>query len=133
MSQIKIYVVALIAFLLIDMVWLGIVAKNFYKSQIGFIMAPQVNWTAAIIFYCIFVAGVVFFVINPALAKDSLPYALLTGGLFGFITYATYDLTNLATLKDWPLVVTVVDLIWGTFLSSATATLSFLFIRRFLQ
>jgi uncharacterized membrane protein len=96
------------------MLWLGVVAKNFYKNQIGFLMTPNINWLAAIIFYLIFIAGLILFVVSPALAKSSLQHALVFGALFGFITYATYDLTNLATLKDWPLTVTIVDMIWGS-------------------
>ena len=101
------------------MVWLVLVAKKFYQEQIGFLMKPDINWFAAIIFYLLFIAGLVIFVISPAVEKHSWVHALLFGALFGLITYATYDLTNLATLKDWPLLVTVVDLIWGTVLASS--------------
>ena len=107
------------------MVWLGLVAKNFYKDQIGFLMTPNINWTAAIIFYLIFIAGLVLFVISPAMEKGSWVYAILFGALFGFITYATYDLTNLATLKDWPLMVTIVDLIWGAVLAASVSTITY--------
>ena len=101
---IKLYAIALPVFFAIDMVWLGLVAKNFYKSQIGFLMKPDINWTAAIIFYLLFIVGLVLFVIMPAVEKGSWVYALLFGALFGLITYATYDLTNLATLKDLSLI-----------------------------
>ena len=113
----KLYLIALPIFFLVDMIWLGVIAKNFYKNQIGFLMKPDVNWTAAIIFYLLFLVGVVLFVIEPALEKKNLMFALSRGALFGLITYATYDLTNLATLKDWPLKVVVVDMIWGAVLS----------------
>lgn len=86
-------------------------------------MSPDINWTAAIIFYLIFIAGLVVFVISPALEKQNWQYAMLTGAFFGFVTYATYDLTNLATIKNWPLIVTLVDLVWGTVLS-ATVSIS---------
>jgi uncharacterized membrane protein len=112
----KLYLIALPIFFLVDMIWLGVIAKNFYKNQIGFLMKPDVNWTAAIIFYLLFLVGVVLFVIEPALEKKNLMFALSRGALFGLITYATYDLTNLATLKDWPLKVVVVDMIWGALL-----------------
>lgn len=122
---IKLFLIALPVFFAIDMVWLGLVAKNFYKDQIGFLMTPNINWTAAIIFYLIFIAGLVIFVISPAMEKSSWIYAILFGALFGFITYATYDLTNLATLKDWPLMVTIVDLIWGAVLAASVSTITY--------
>lgn len=122
---IKLFLIALPVFFAIDMVWLGLVAKNFYKDQIGFLMTPNINWTAAIIFYLIFIAGLVLFVISPAMEKGSWVYAILFGALFGFIMYATYDLTNLATLKDWPLMVTIVDLIWGAVLAASVSTITY--------
>jgi uncharacterized membrane protein len=114
---IKLYLIALPVFFVIDMVWLGLVAKNFYREQIGFLMKTDINWLAAIIFYLLFIAGLVAFVILPALEKDSWTHTLLFGAFFGLVTYATYDLTNLATVKDWPLLVTIVDLTWGMVLS----------------
>lgn len=117
----KLYLVALPIFFALDMVWLGLISKNFYKEQIGFLIKSQVNWYAAIIFYLIFIAGLVVFVISPALEKNSWVHALLFGAFFGLVTYATYDLTNLAMTKDWPLFVTVVDLVWGMFLSAAVS------------
>ena len=123
---IKLFIIALPVFFVIDMVWLVLVAKKFYQEQIGFLMRPDINWFAAIIFYLLFIAGLVIFVISPAVEKHSWIHALLFGALFGLITYATYDLTNLATLKDWPLLVTVVDLIWGTVLASAISVITYL-------
>jgi uncharacterized membrane protein len=128
---IKSYVSAFLVFFAIDMLWLGLIAKNFYSAKLGHLMTPKVLWTPALIFYMLFVAGILFFVVFPALQKGSWTYALGAGALFGLITYATYDLTNLATLKDWPLVVTLVDLVWGSVLSASTATLSFLIINKF--
>ncbi len=112
-------------FMVIDLIWLGLIAKNLYKQYLGHLMKKKVNWTAAIIFYCIFIVGLIFFVIDPALEKESMEEALLRGGALGLLCYATYDLTNLATLKEWPVAVTVIDLIWGTVLSGATAGISF--------
>jgi uncharacterized membrane protein len=123
---IKLFIIALPVFFVIDMVWLVLVAKKFYQEQIGFLMRPDINWFAAIIFYLLFIAGLIVFVISPAVEKHSWFHALLFGALFGLITYATYDLTNLATLKDWPLLVTVVDLIWGTVLASAISVITYL-------
>lgn len=119
------YLITLIVFFVIDIIWLGLVAKNFYQKHIGFLMKEKTNWVAAVIFYFIFILGLVFFVINPALASESMLEALLTGAFFGFIAYATYDLTNLATLAKWPLKVTVVDLIWGTTLGGLVSVISY--------
>jgi uncharacterized membrane protein len=121
----KLYLIALPVFLAIDMVWLTLVAKNFYAKQIGFLMAKNPNLLAAFIFYLIFIAGLIVFVITPALDKKIWTQALLAGAFFGLVTYATYDLTNLATVKDWPLVVTIVDLIWGMFVSAAVSIVTF--------
>lgn len=122
---IKLYFIALPVFLAIDMIWLGLAAKGFYAKQIGFLMKTNINWTAAIIFYLIFIVGLVLFVIAPAVSKNSWQQALLLGALFGLITYATYDLTNLATLKNWPLLITFVDLIWGTVLAAAVSVITY--------
>ncbi len=127
---VKTYIITFIVFMAIDLVWLGIVAKNLYAKHLGYIMRTNVNWVAAIVFYLLFIAGVLFFVLYPAIDKDSWRYALLAGMLFGFITYATYDLTNLATLKDWPVIITIIDLIWGAILCGATSVISFLIIQR---
>jgi uncharacterized membrane protein len=123
---IKLFIIALPVFFVIDMVWLVLIAKKFYQEQIGFLMKPDINWFAAIIFYLLFIAGLIVFVISPAVEKHSWVHALLFGALFGLITYATYDLTNLATLKDWPLLVTVVDLIWGSVLASSISLITYL-------
>lgn len=125
----KIYLIALLIFFAIDMVWLGVISKNFYKGQLGFLMRPDVNWAAAVIFYLLFIGGLVFFVIDPAIEKKSLLFAALAGAFFGLVTYATYDLTNLATVKNWPLLVTIVDLIWGMLLSSAVSVGTFLIMK----
>src|SRR5664280_1948380 len=103
---IKLFFIALPVFFAVDLVWLIFVARSFYQKQIGFLMKPDINWPAAIIFYLLFIAGLVTFVISPAVDKHSWVHAILFGALFGLITYATYDLTNLATIKGWPLLVT---------------------------
>lgn len=122
---IKLYAIALPVFIAIDMVWLGLVAKDFYRAQIGALMKSDVNWPAAIIFYLLFIAGLVVFVISPAVEKNSWLSALLLGALFGLVCYATYDLTNLAVAKDWPLMVTIVDLIWGAVIASAVSIITY--------
>jgi len=130
--MIKQYFVALLTFLMIDGIWLTVVAKDFYAKHLGYLMSKTPNLLAAGIFYLIYIFGVVVLVLSPALQKGSLVSAILTGALFGFCAYATYDLTNLATIKDWPLIVTVVDLIWGTVLSASIAGISFFIINKWL-
>ncbi len=120
---VTLYLMSVPVFFAIDMVWLGLVASNFYKSQLGSLMG-DINWTAAIIFYLIFLVGLTFFAIYPAALKNSLITAAILGGLFGFFTYATYDLTNLATLKNWPLSVTIVDMVWGTVLGAVVSVIT---------
>jgi uncharacterized membrane protein len=119
------YFLTIPVFLAIDAVWLGLIAKDFYKDKIGHLLGP-VNWTAAITFYLIFIIGILIFAVAPALDSQSLTKALVLGALFGFFTYATYDFTNLATLKDWPVIVVIADVIWGTILSGSVAVVSYL-------
>jgi len=126
---IQLYLVILAAFFVIDMIWLGVVAKNFYRTQLGPLMLQKVKWSAAIIFYLLYIVGLIFFVVTPALAQESVLYAFLTGAFFGLICYATYDLSNLATLKDWPIKVTLVDLVWGSSLSGVLSLIGFLYGR----
>jgi uncharacterized membrane protein len=108
------------------LIWLSLVARGFYQKLLGFLMSPSPNWPAAIIFYLLFVAGLLVFVVVPGLEAGSLKTTLLRAALFGLVTYATYDLTNLATVKNWPILITVVDLAWGTTLSVIVSLLSFL-------
>lgn len=122
---IKLYTIALPTFFVIDMLWLGIVAKSFYNNQIGALLKSDVNWSAAILFYLIFIAGLVVFVIMPAIEKNSLSHTLLFGAFFGLVCYATYDLTNLALAKDWPLIVTIVDLVWGAVLAASVSGITY--------
>src|SRR5512139_650139 len=106
------------------MVWLGAVAKTFYRKHLGYLMAPKVGWPAALLFYLLFIAGLVVFAVRPALAAGAPLKALLLGAFLGLVAYATYDLTNQATVEDWPALVTVVDLVWGTALGGLVAWLS---------
>lgn len=125
------YAIALVIFLAIDMVWLTLIAKSLYAQHLGYLMAPKAKLLVAFLFYLLFVVGLQFFVLNPALASGSWRTALFAGMFFGLVTYATYDLTNLATVKDWPVLITAIDLVWGSFVSGITALLSFLVIKRF--
>jgi uncharacterized membrane protein len=121
----KLYLIALPVFFAIDMVWLGLVAKGFYRRQIGFLMRDGFNWPAAVAFYLLFILGLVVFAIAPAMDRSSWLRALGYGALFGLITYATYDLTNLATVKGWPLLLTFVDLAWGATLAAAVSVTAY--------
>ncbi len=120
----KLYLLTLVIFLGIDAVWLGFVAPKFYRSQIGHLMAEKANLPIAGLFYLLFVGALVYFVVAPAVQSGEMRDVLLRGALFGLVTYATYDLTNHATLRDWPVTVTVVDMTWGTLLTAATSALS---------
>jgi len=132
-QMVEIYGITLVIFFVVDMVWLGAAAKDFYRKHLGPMLSPKVNWPAAILFYLVFIAGLAVFVIKPALACGLPLRALAFGALFGFISYATYDLSNLATLKDWPLIVTVVDLVWGTVLGGTVSWLAAAIGKRLLK
>jgi uncharacterized membrane protein len=120
------YVVAFLTFVAADMVWLGTMAPRFYKPTLADIAISGVNLPPAIVFYAVYPIGLVIFAINPALKSASLVDAVTYGALFGFFTYATYDLTNHATLRNWTLQLTLVDIAWGTILGAMTSLVSFL-------
>lgn len=126
MKIIYLYLLTIPVFFGIDMIWLGLVARSFYRNSLGQLLRTDVNWAAALIFYLIYIGGILIFATLPALEKDSLKQAFVLGGLFGFFAYATYDLTNLATLKGWPINVVLVDIMWGIVLTSVVASSSFL-------
>nr|WP_300006294.1 DUF2177 family protein [Tissierella sp.] len=126
---IKMFLVAFVVFMLVEGIWLVVVAKEFYKKEIGYIMSKSPKLIPTVVFSLVFVIGLVFFVIKPALLKDSWQYALLVGIFFGLVTYSTYDLTNHANLEGWPLKVTIVDLIWGGSMSAIVSTLSFFILK----
>lgn len=124
------FFISFFIFLIIDMVWLLFIGKNMYQNKLGDLMSSKVQLIPAFLFYLIFIVGLQFFVLYPALQKESIGYVLLAGMLYGLVTYATYDLTNLATLKNWPIMITVIDLIWGSFVSTATGLLSYLLLKK---
>jgi uncharacterized membrane protein len=123
------YVLTFAVFFIIDMAWLGFIAKDLYKKYLGDFLSEQVNWTAAFIFYLLFVVGVFIFAILPSVEKNSLTSAIILGALFGFFTYATYDLTNLATLKGWPLNIVFIDILWGSLLTGMVSTAGFYIVK----
>ncbi len=118
-----VYAICFILFAVIDLVWLGIVIKDFIQSQIGHLRG-DFNWYAVVLFYLLYPVALFVFAIYPALRGGSVMTALFLGGLFGFFAYMTYDLTNLATLKNWPVLFVVADIVWGTIVSALTAGLS---------
>jgi uncharacterized membrane protein len=126
---IKIYLIAVPVFFVIDLLWLGIVAKGIYQKYLGHLLKDP-NWPVAVVFYLLFIVGMVIFAISPALEKQSLMYALGFGALFGFFTYMTYDLTNWATLKDWPWQIVFIDTLWGTVLSASVSTVTYLLVNK---
>ncbi len=126
------YGVTAIAFCAIDLAWLSVMAKRFYAARLGGLVRNRPRMGAAIVFYGLYVLAIVIFAVAPALAAGNAISAAVYGALFGFFAYATYDLTNYITLRGWPLVVTLVDMAWGTFLTGASATLGYLGARMFL-
>ena len=120
------YIATLVAFVAVDMVWLGIMVEKVYRPAIGDILSTSVNLPAGIVFYLIFPVGLTIFAVLPALQNQSAGHAALFGGLFGFFAYATYDLTNQATLRNWPTHLTVVDVAWGSALAAFAATIGYL-------
>lgn len=123
MNYVKIYLTAFVLFLLIDALWLGVIAKNMYKHYLGYLFG-NVVWWAVIIFYLLFVMGLEYFCIIPAVKAGSVVQGLIAGALFGLVCYATYDLTNQATVKGWPVIITLVDLLWGTFIGASVSALT---------
>lgn len=126
----KIYLTALFVFLVIDITWLGLIARNFYRKHMGFLMKSEVDWIPALLLYMLFVAALVLFVINPAIEKESWMHALLFGAFFGLVAYASYDLTNLATIKNWPMVVTLVDIAWGVTVSVSVSVITYFIVTK---
>ena len=130
LTFLKLWSTALGVMFLIDMAWLGAVAKNFYRTQLGHLMRPDVLWVPAVLFYLIYVAALVVIVIWPAIERQSLTRAIAFGALFGLAAYAAYDLTSLALMKDFPVAVAVVDLAWGAVLTGGVAGATYLMASR---
>ena len=124
-NLLKLYAIALPTFLVIDLVWLGLVANTFYQNRLGHLLRADVNWFSAIVFYLLFVVGMVILVVWPAVERQSLTRAVLLGALLGLVAYAAYDLTNLATMKGFPIMVAVVDMAWGAILCAAVCSITY--------
>ena len=132
MRLIGTYLATAIGFLAIDSVWLGVIAPDLYERSIGHLMADTFRLDGAIAFYVMFIAGILYFAVFPALNAENPRWqaATVKGGLLGALTYATYDLTNFATLKDWPVSLVYIDIAWGTFLTAGAATVGYLVASR---
>jgi uncharacterized membrane protein len=117
------YVAVLASILVLDAIWLGAVAKRFYAEKLGYLLAPDVQWWAAALFYLLFAAGVTYFVVWPLAAGGSSGRAFAAGAFFGLVAYATYDLSSQALVRGWPVVVTVVDLGWGALLTGLVSVI----------
>ena len=125
------YIATLVVFLAADMVWLGTMVNRIYRPALGDILSASVNFPPALVFYLIYPVGLVIFAVMPGLRSGSVATAAMYGALFGFFTYATYDLSNYATLRNWTLQVTVVDIAWGTLLGAMAAAVGCLAAARF--
>ncbi|MFQ7233647.1 MAG: DUF2177 family protein [Enterococcus hulanensis] len=119
-NLLKLFGVSAASFLVLDLLWLLVFARRMYQENLGHLMG-QTKIVPAVIFYVIYLLGILFFIVNPSLEKGSLFYAIAAGGFLGLLCYGTYDLTNMATLNNWPAKITIIDLIWGTFVTSAVS------------
>ncbi len=126
------YLLTIPVFFALDMLWLGLVAKDFYRRSFGNLMRPDTNWGAAIVFYLVFIVGLLMFAVLPALEKGNILRAMFLGASFGFFCYATFDLTGYAVIRDFPFNMVLVDLLWGIFLSGAVAGASYFLGEKFL-
>lgn len=120
-----VYCMTALVFFALDMFWLGVIARNLYVKHLGHLLAERVNWAAAIIFYALYIVGIILFAIEPGVRSDSSSRAVVWGVLYGFFTYATYELTNLALLKDWPVTIVFIDIAWGMILCGIAAAAGF--------
>ena len=125
MLFIKLFLTSFATFLILDAIWLGFVAKDFYAKQLSFYLTDNVVWSSALIFYIIFNIGLLVLVILPSIEKNSYTVLIIYAVLYGLVTFATYDLTNLATIKEWPLIVSLVDMAWGMFVAFSSASAAF--------
>lgn len=129
-----IYGITTIVFFLIDLIWIGGVAKGFYVRTIGGLLRDPINWYAALLFYVMYIGGMVLFVLVPALNNGSgIRHAALMGGLLGLFAYGTFDMTALALLKGWPVTVAIVDMAWGTVLTAGTTSITLWVARAILK
>ncbi len=131
MKSVTAFIATGLGFAAVDSIWLITMSTRLYKPEIGELMAENFRLGPAIVFYLLYIAGILIFAVQPALASGKWQTALVQGALFGFFCYMTYDMTNYATLRIWSLKVTILDLMWGTFLTGSAATIGFLATRKF--
>ena len=124
------YFIALLSFFALDMVWLGLISKNYYKQKLGFILSDNPNWAAAVVFYLVYIGGILFFAVNPSLKEARWQTAVLNGALLGALCYATYDLTNMATIAKWPIEIVIIDIIWGMVLTGIVSVVTYLSVEK---
>jgi uncharacterized membrane protein len=116
--------------LVIDAIWIGGVMKGFYKANLGYIMADTIKWLPALIFYVLYIGALVYFVVIPGAQGGNISETIMRAAFFGLVAYATYDLTNHATLTGWPWIVTVIDMAWGSLLTGFLGGVGF-YVSRF--
>lgn len=126
MHMILPYLAAVASVVVLDLLWLGVIMKDFYRANLGHLMGDTVVWWAAGVFYLLYAAGLLYFAAMPGLAAGSLLRTALLGAALGAFAYMTYDLTNQATLKEWPLAVTLIDILWGALISGVAASVAYL-------
>jgi len=131
MQNLIIYAITSVIFFSIDMIWLDLISKKFYRKKLGFILSQKINWSPAIIFYLLYNGGILYFAVLPAMQEHHWQTALLDGAVLGLLCYATYDLTNMATINNWPFEIVIIDIIWGTFLTGSCALISYFITMKF--
>jgi len=127
------YLVTAIVFLVIDYLWLGVLMKDYFQSQLNHLMADDVNLAIAALFYLFYAAGIVWLCINPALESSDWSKALINGAILGFLAYGTYDITNMATLKDWPVNMSIIDVTWGTGLTALSSVSGYFAVNAYMN
>lgn len=125
MINLKLFLASFITFLFLDAIWLGLIARGFYSKHLSLYLTDNVIWSSALIFYVIFNIGLLIFVILPSIDKNSYTTLVVYSLLYGLVTFATYDLTNHATIKDWPLIVSIVDMSYGMFVALVSSSAAF--------
>ena len=125
MALVRAYLAAAVGMAILDMLWLGVVAKGLYRRDLGHLMAPEVRWWAAVLFYLVYAGGIVHFAVRPALAKGGPRDAARGGAAVGLLVYAVYDLTNLALLRGWTVRISVLDVVWGGAATAAVAAAAY--------
>lgn len=129
----KITIIATVVFICLDMIWLGFIAPGIYQYYLGNVIALTVHWPSAIAFYFVYISGLVYFGILPGIESKSIQKTIINTALLGGLCYATYDLTNQATIQNWPLTITLIDITWGMVLSGSVAGITYSMYTRFLK